>query len=75
VDHHVTRQEFTTAFHEYYIPAVVLNRRLFEFLDPKQGSMTVMEYMNKFNHLTQYVGTMWTLMRRRGTGDYKTLVH
>ena len=51
VDHHVTWQEFTVAFREYYIPAGVLNRKLIEFLDLKQGSMTVMDYVNKFNHL------------------------
>ena len=28
-----------------------------EFLDLKQGSMSVMDYVNKFNHLAQYVGT------------------
>ena len=51
VDHHVTWQEFTTAFCEYYILAGLLNRKLTEFLDLKQGSMTVMDYVNKFNHL------------------------
>jgi hypothetical protein len=51
VGHPVTWQEFTTAFREYYIPASVLNRKLLEFLDLKQGSMSVMEYANKFNHL------------------------
>ena len=51
VDHRVTWQEFTTAFREYYIPASVLNRKLTEFLDLKQGSMSVMDYVNKFNHL------------------------
>ena len=50
-DHYVTWKEFTTAFCEYYIPAGLLNRKLTEFLDLKQGSMTVMEYVNKFNHL------------------------
>ena len=54
VDHHVTWQEFTTAFREYYIPIGLLNRKLTEFLDLKQGSMTVMDYVNKFNHLAQY---------------------
>jgi hypothetical protein len=49
--HHVTWQEFTTAFREYYIPMGVLNRKLSEFLDLKQGGMTMMEYANKFNHL------------------------
>jgi hypothetical protein len=29
----------------------VLNRKLSEFLDLKQGSLSVMEYANKFNHL------------------------
>ena len=57
MDHHVTWREFTTAFHQYYIPAGLLNRKLSEFLELKQGNMTVMEYVNKFNHLTQYAGT------------------
>jgi hypothetical protein len=57
VDHRVTWQEFTTAFREYFIPVGVLNRKLLEFLDLKQGSLSVMEYANKFNHLAQYVGT------------------
>ena len=57
VDHHVTWQEFTAAFREYYIPAGVLNRKLMEFLDLMQGSMSMMDYVNKFNHLSQYVGT------------------
>ena len=57
VDHRVTWQEFTVAFREYYIPAGVLNRKLTEFLDLRQGSMSVMNYVNKFNHLSQYAGT------------------
>jgi hypothetical protein len=51
VGHPMTWQEFTTAFREYYIPVGVLNRKLSEFLDLKQGSMTVIEYANKFSHL------------------------
>ena len=53
----MTWQEFTTAFREYYIPTGVLNRKLTKFLDPKQWSMSMMDYVNKFNHLAQYVGT------------------
>ena len=45
------------AFREYYIPTGVLNRKLTEFLDLWQGSMSVMDYINKFNHLSQYAGT------------------
>ena len=57
VDHLVTWREFTTALRQYYIPAGLLNSKLSEFLELKQGNMTVMEYVNKFNHLAQYVGT------------------
>ena len=52
MDHRVTWQEFTTAFREYYIPVGVLNRKLMKFLDLRQGSMSVMDYVNKFNHLS-----------------------
>jgi hypothetical protein len=31
---------------------------LSKFLDLKQGSVSVMEYANKFNHLSQYAGTL-----------------
>ena len=31
--------------------------KLTEFLDLQQGSMAVMEYVNKFNHLSQYART------------------
>ena len=51
MDHHVTWQEFTTAFCQYYIPASLLNRKLSEFLELKQENMTVIEFVNKFNHL------------------------
>jgi len=57
MDHRVTWQEFTTAFREYYIPTGVLNRKLIEFLDLKQGGMSVMDYVNKFNHLSHYART------------------
>ena len=45
------------AFREFYIPADVLNRKLTEFQDLRQGSLSVMDYVNKFNHLSQYAGT------------------
>ena len=56
-DHRVTWQEFTVAFKEYYIPTGVLNMKLTEFLDLRQGSTSVMDYVNKFNHMSQYAGT------------------
>ena len=57
VDHRMTWQEFTATFREYYSPAGVLNRKLTKFLDLRQGSMSVMDYVNKFNHLSQYART------------------
>ena len=57
VDHCVTWREFTTAFCQYYIPTGLLNRKLSKFMELKQGNMTVMEYVNKSNHLAQYAGT------------------
>ena len=56
-DHRVTWQEFTEAFREFYTPAGVLNKKLTEFLDLRQGSTSMMDYVNKFNHLSQYAGT------------------
>ena len=50
-DHLATWQEFSTAFREFFIPAGVINQKVTEFLEPRQGNMTVMEYVNKFNHL------------------------
>jgi hypothetical protein len=57
VDYHVTWQEFTTAFRQFYIPTGLLNRKLSKSLDLKQGNMAVMEYENKFNHLARYART------------------
>ena len=57
MDHHVTWWEFTTTVHQYDITAGLLNRKLSEFLELKQGNMTVIEYVNKFNHLAQYART------------------
>ena len=88
VDDHVTWQEFTATFREYYIPAGVLNRKLTEFLDLKQGSMFVIDYANKFNHLAQYTRThvdtdekkrdrfyrnlSYSLQKELYTGNYQT---
>ena len=52
MDHRVTWQEFTTTFREYYIPVGILNRKLTEFLDLRQGRMSMMDYVNKLNHLS-----------------------
>jgi hypothetical protein len=53
--HQVTWDEFKLAFREHYIPAGVLHMKQEEFIRLKQGGDTVMQYLNKFNHLSQYV--------------------
>jgi hypothetical protein len=52
--HQVTWDEFKLAFCEHYIPEGVLHMKQEEFIRLKQGGDTVMQYVNKFNHLSQY---------------------
>jgi hypothetical protein len=42
------------AFQEHYVPEGVLQMKLEEFIRLKQGGDTVMQYLNKFIHLSQY---------------------
>jgi hypothetical protein len=53
--HQVTWDEFKLAFREHYIPEGVLHMKQEELIRLKQGGDTVMQYLNKFNHLSQYV--------------------
>jgi hypothetical protein len=52
--HQVTWDEFKLAFREHYILEGVLHMKQEEFMKLKQGGDTVMQYLNKFNHLSQY---------------------
>jgi hypothetical protein len=52
--HQVTSDEFKLAFREHYIPEGVLHMKQEEFMKLKQGKDTVTQYLNKFNHLSQY---------------------
>ena len=56
-DHLATWQEFSTAFREFFIPAGVINQKVMEFLELRQGNRTMMEYVSKFNHLAQYASS------------------
>jgi hypothetical protein len=53
-NHQVTCEEFKAAFREHYIPEGVLHMKQEEFMKLKQGGDTVNQYLNKFNHLSQY---------------------
>jgi hypothetical protein len=52
--HQITWDEFKLAFWEHYIPEGVLHMKQEEFMKLKQGGDTVTQYLNKFNHLSQY---------------------
>jgi hypothetical protein len=52
--HQITWEEFKLAFQEHYVPEGVLHMKQEEFIRLKQGGDTVMQYLNKFNHLSQY---------------------
>jgi hypothetical protein len=53
-NHQVTWEEFKVAFREHYIPEGVLHMKQEEFMKLKQGGDTVNQYLNKFNHMSQY---------------------
>jgi hypothetical protein len=52
--HQITSEEFKIAFREHYIPEGVFHMKQEEFIRLRQGGDTVMQYLNKFNHLSQY---------------------
>jgi hypothetical protein len=54
--HVVTWEEFRTAFRVHHIPEGLIERKLNEFLALTQGTRTVMQYAQAFNHLCQYAG-------------------
>jgi hypothetical protein len=53
-DHVVTWDEFRTTFRAHHIPAGLIERKLNEFLSLTQGTRTVTQYAQVFNHLCQY---------------------
>jgi hypothetical protein len=64
--HQVTWDEFKLAFREHYILEGVLHMKQEEFMKLKQGGDTVTQYLNKFNHLSQYaIDQVNTDLKRR----------
>jgi hypothetical protein len=55
-DHVISWEEFRNAFRAHHIPEGVLERKLNEFLALTQGTRTVLQYAQAFNHLCQYAG-------------------
>jgi hypothetical protein len=54
VGHQITWEEFKLAFREHYVPEGVLHMRQVEFIRLMQVGDTIMQYINKFNHLSHY---------------------
>jgi hypothetical protein len=54
--HVISWEEFRIAFRAHYIPERLLERKLNEFLTLTQGTRTVLQYAQTFNHLCQYAG-------------------
>jgi phage terminase small subunit len=50
----VSWEEFKAAFRAHHIPEGLIERKLNEFLVLTQGTRTVMQYAQAFNHLCQY---------------------
>jgi hypothetical protein len=55
-EHVISWEEFRNAFRAYYIPEGLMERKLNEFLALTQGTRTVLQYTQAFNHLCQYAG-------------------
>ena len=55
-DHVVLWDEFRTAFRAHHIPEGLLDKKMNEFLALTQGTSTVLQYAQVFNHLCQYAG-------------------
>ena len=54
----MTWEEFKTFFEDNFIPRAVKSQLAREFQDLTQGTMTVWEYVKKFNELSQYAPHM-----------------
>ena len=54
--HVISWEEFWNAFRTHHIPEGLIERKLNEFLALNQGTRTVLQYAQVFNHLCQYAG-------------------
>ena len=54
--HVISWEEFRNVFRSHHIPEGLIERKLNEFLALNQGTHTVLQYAQAFNHLWQYAG-------------------
>jgi hypothetical protein len=52
--HQITWAKFKKAFKQHYIPKGLVDRKMRELMNLKQGSDSVYQYAQKFNSLCQY---------------------
>ena len=52
--HQVPWADFRTIFRAHHIPDGVMEMKLEQFLKLLQGGQSVLEYLGKFNHISQY---------------------
>jgi hypothetical protein len=57
-DHHVLWGEFRAAFRGHHLPTGTMRCKIVEFLDLHQGNHPVYEYIQEFNNLAQYMGSL-----------------
>ena len=57
----MTWVEFHDLFMSKYFPATARHVKAWEFLELKQGSMTLMEYVAKFSELTRFIDDYVTI--------------
>jgi hypothetical protein len=66
VGHQITWDEFKLAFREHYVPMGLFHMKQEDFIQLKQGGDTVTQYLNKFNHLSQYaIGQVNTDLKKK----------
>jgi hypothetical protein len=63
--HHVTWVEFHEAFRADFIPEGIMLRKLEEFLALKLEDQSFMQYVGKFNHLSQYASDQVNLDNKK----------
>ena len=66
----MTWAEFNGLFMSKYFPATARHAKAQEFLELRQGTMTVMEYMARFTELALLVMTVWPQIWPR-SGDLR----
>ncbi len=58
-EHELISSTFKKNFEDEYIPPTVKNQKCNEFLNLKQGNMTMVEYQRKFDELSSLVGPLF----------------